>query len=1223
MNTRSIPILLITGLLAVACSTAMAQDRHPLDVELGEELKPDSHESTGPDWVAPAILGSQSLKSLLTQASDFAFVVSQAEPDKRQGSGPGLLTLDDPVRELKKLTQSQLFRLALATGLDDPAVLSRWRQAVLTGSSTDRSNPRPTILDKDLRPGVVAGVTREKAIELVVRPHILDGELEHGDSDFLDKNSDYARFVWSACEQSAQSPPKYYAQYQIQTKPDADVDPLSQIDDALIEEFGALDSGPAKPDRSVAKAKLLDRSQIRLAIARKLLNNLDTHEIGKLTGKEQRFEVYQDEVAAMLFSEDGQSLMAFGWEDLSDRLTKRQWDVGSLRTTHAELVNLFQTPANSIEYAKLAHGTFSPKQDWLAVMTPTRRVLDTWRSSQNANLKMAGGEGMFLSIGFTPQGRLLTAYQADKQSEIRVSQHDPTGTPQEQLVEQELVSVPVTKKIESQGLPLVVQFGTHAFSMDRHPTQPILATATVRYEDSVGRKQRPSPGNRDEQIRFMKAVSAVKVDDRPATQVELWDLSLGKRSVAIPDVGYSVFAFTVSRYYADSDTHRIAPRSDYYCLTRFSPDGKTLFAGYSLIDVNASKIRAELERRDTLFDCVFAPDSSWLATIGHAIGLQKTRKSIHTGLAVLPVPTHVLRFWDTGSGELLAEIDLGGESVAVQGNDVIAPSLALSPKGDMLATTLGSGDATIRLWNINHILSEKPKIPDLDPDVQYPVLLAYAFYDFAADAQQDLEDKQYVAALRGFDNAIKSMESHGEKIETNEALFRAYERRIVTLGMMNRTPEADAEMVRLMSVPEGWFGIKLIFDRQMQLASLQRAIKRDPKNPHLFDLLRKLVNRYQQIDSKSNNESDSARNSNDGQWAEYGSLVDQYIHQTTQLIDHPRNEENRAEAYSHRAFLQTMKDDRTSAKRDIDLALEIEPSNQGFAEERRRIEIGMHMASSPATPIPDHLRRAIDDNLSGTTWRKANRGRKWTFLPDGKLHDTESVSQAKNEWRREGNQLKATLGKPGYEFVIEGDVLRSNKANPRLDEYWIRDPEQPETLQPKIELDRAVALDAFVAGAAWANVVTMNWTTEGKGEDMTRAWKLAENTAQRFEIELPDLPRLSGSRQRDLRTTLMQLFRSKPLAEKIAEKHSAHEAYYFELAVNIKLAAPVIAIKQDSLLNNLVTFLQRAETDGGLPPEIWQPYVELLKSESPADGLQDATLQINTSVIEFLRAKTD
>lgn len=271
MRVRSFALAFLFA-LRFACTIASAQAQHPLDVELGG--KPWGGQSmVVPGKLAPAVLESKSLKNLISRASDFAFIAFHAKPRNTPGLGVGFAAWDDPHEELRNLNQQQLFRLGLAVGLDDPAQLDRWRQAVLTGSSKEKPNARTIMLNNDLRPSLIAGVTRAKAIDLVAQPHSIDGELKQGNAGALHSNQAFSQFVWQACEKDLAHQESHSQAAHAQGKPQAPVeDSLAEIDAYLFEELANL---PILPSAAAGKKPVVDRRQLRVTIARRILSSLD------------------------------------------------------------------------------------------------------------------------------------------------------------------------------------------------------------------------------------------------------------------------------------------------------------------------------------------------------------------------------------------------------------------------------------------------------------------------------------------------------------------------------------------------------------------------------------------------------------------------------------------------------------------------------------------------------------------------------------------------------------------------------------------------------------------------------------------------------------------------------------------------------------------------------------------------------------------------------------
>lgn len=1173
---------LLSGLITLVTLVGMTgrsyaePPRHPLDVELGQWIDQAYKGNRIPASkdLQMKILESRALRQMLDDAGHF-------------GSSAGDI-------KLKPLTEPRWRRLGLALALDQPTELREW-DAELRRQSTSSNLRRPSTATNilDGRPLRLAGMSMSKALDETAGPHRLGDDLFGIDmSNKLLQDERFRKVVQEACVEGLAT---------------------GSAEQGFEESEGFDDDIPIANPKPAYYLPA-----IRLALAVSLLSDPDWYELGRLALDDAPFENPKlASVAAIRFSADGKFLDAVGWQDLfAKRLTTRRWDVKRLKAVAAAEISSFSTPINRLEEVQLARNPATLSNDYLAARSRHELVLRAG-AQQSPRFESLPETGVYRDIRFTPQGDLLAAFQNDEKSEVVVKRLGGGGD----SGDRELFEFPMTKEISGQSVPTAIQYKAHVFSIDQHPSQPVLAAGIVRWEAAVKRgrpSQRPS---REEAEKNRRASGPVKLNDSPTALVELRNLSDGKLLISIPAIKYTTFFRTTMAYYSAYDLERPVAEDEYFCPVRFSPDGRTLLAGLSLVDVNASKVRARLARNDAIFDAAFAPDGSWLATVGHAMRLPEKGKTKATSV---PKATHVLRFWNTTNGELLAEIHLGGEEVIISGNNDIAPSLTRSPDGNLIATTLGESEATIRLWDTKKILAGKPRAAGLDPAPEYPIRLADQFFDFAQDAEEALQKRDYAAAIEGFDKAIKNMESRGESFLHNPILFQVYEGRAIALGLLGKRAEADAEYVRLMSAPTTGFGTELKMSRKTQLSALERSIDRDPKNPKLFDLMRNVVRRFKKIETGSITDTGKK---------EYEELIDKRIAKVSESVPTIKEDEALAQAYSQRAFLHSMKRDFATAIKDIERAIELDSDNAEFAEEKRRLAIAQHMAATPSEPIPKNLRPRRESGLAGTTWRMGSRdrGRTWTFHEDGTLTDNTWPPYYKPRWARSGDELTVKHNHRRYDratskyvdevktirLLIEGDVLRYSTYSSHLwADYWIREFETP---PPGITFDRKAALDAYMLGILWSKAV-MNKQFGGKEEDFVRVWGLVEDLAKKWKVQLPEVPKTQDSRTLAVRTAIRHLLGNiKPLTEQLTAEMEPSEAFYFGLAIKSRLIPIATSTRQKSLIRSIADSIKQAGTEGGLPAEIYSPLVDKLTPDATWEDIQPSQTQFLQDTFTFLK----
>jgi WD40 repeat protein len=205
---------------------------------------------------------------------------------------------------------------------------------------------------------------------------------------------------------------------------------------------------------------------------------------------------------------------------------------------------------------------------------------------------------------------------------------------------------------------------------------PQVVVVNARTSQPVGAIQ-PLPGLKSIAVSPTgKAIASnrvVRVGEDYQQMVELWDAAARTKIGEIANVGRS------QRDIPDSD-------GDYelYSPLAFSPDGKWLAAGTSIIDVAARKIVARLEGRPSVYDAAFVPQRGCLATAGD---------------------DHALSLWDPATGKKLSTVEAHRGGAGDDQADAQILCVSVSRDGKLAAT--GGSDDVVRLWNLDAVLNAR------------------------------------------------------------------------------------------------------------------------------------------------------------------------------------------------------------------------------------------------------------------------------------------------------------------------------------------------------------------------------------------------------------------------------------------------------------------------------------------------------------------------------------
>ncbi len=412
---------------------------------------------------------------------------------------------------------------------------------------------------------------------------------------------------------------------------------------------------------------------------------------------------YAEHFLSLRYSNDGQTLISAGQEFEAGMVVK-YWDVASGRVSKSipfdtsvvadgNVVVKTRVAINDVRQMLL-----SPNQKWLSVPTREQQVW-TFELAMPTN-PVARFQEDFIATCFTPSNELLAASQAENADDpIVIGVESPSasrgGNQQNDASKTGKTLFEIAMKSEpgSQRSPVTVVRTMKAFALAHHPSRSIIATSLVQ----TGKASVSRGGSR---AALRNAIRGSNISGKPNCTVTLWNRSSGEPLATIENVGYSTHQYDQKLYYPKRKEWREKATQDYYGRAVFSPDGRTLMAGQSLIDVESSKVRARLAEAGTIFDAAFAPTGAWFATIGYVSDTtDQDRQS-----------TNVLQFWETATGKRLASLDLGETwFFDVHLAQPSPPTLAISGDGTRVATTLGY--QTIRFWDANRILEQRHRIP--------------------------------------------------------------------------------------------------------------------------------------------------------------------------------------------------------------------------------------------------------------------------------------------------------------------------------------------------------------------------------------------------------------------------------------------------------------------------------------------------------------------------------
>lgn len=295
-------------------------------------------------------------------------------------------------------------------------------------------------------------------------------------------------------------------------------------------------------------------------------------------------------------------------------------------------------------------------------------------AAQDARV-LNGHTGSVLSVGFSPDGKVLASSSRDKTIKL----WDPHAARLERTLTDHTADVysvtfsPKGDMLASGGADKTVRL------WDAHTFKPVR---TLQGHTAIVRSVRFSPDQ--------KTLASGSAD----LTVRLWDVATGQLKQTLT-----------------GHTQRVM-------FVAFSPDGKTLASASSdrsgrLWDVDSGKLKTVLLGHDGGLESIaFSPDGKLLASSsqdgtvrlcdvdtgkvrhvlkGHVSEIDSVTFSPDGKTVVSGCKDKMIKLWDAATGRLLRT--LTGHTGRIE-------SLAFSPDGKILATGGGGGDTSIRLWNM-------------------------------------------------------------------------------------------------------------------------------------------------------------------------------------------------------------------------------------------------------------------------------------------------------------------------------------------------------------------------------------------------------------------------------------------------------------------------------------------------------------------------------------------